>query len=97
MFSWNSLAFLMIQQMLAIWSLNGYLLHIGQDSLLPDEGLFPMGCQEKHSEAGLQWHRQSYLQAPAFPVPEKLPDTPTAPTTQALVFNIVAGQNLGFL
>ena len=56
-----------------------------------------MGCQEKHSEAGLQWHRQSYLQAPAFPVPEKLPDTPTAPTTQALVFNIVAGQNLGFL
>ena len=60
------------------------------------KGLFPMGCQEKHSEAGLQWHRQSYLQAPAFSVPEQLPDTPTAPTTEALVFNIVAGQILVF-
>ena len=61
------------------------------------KGLFPMGCQEKHQEAGLQWHGQSYLQAPAFPVPEPLPDTPAAPTTQALVYNIIAGQNLGFL
>ena len=61
------------------------------------KGLFPMGCQEKHQEAGLQWHGQSYLQAPAFPVPERLPDTPAAPTTQALVYNIIAGQNLGFL